>query len=119
MAIEQVVTAPRSPRQNAYVERIIGAIRRRDLCYGKPRKPTDAGFLKWHILQPVRRCGEHTLQVSCLGAFLSVTAQVVVANYEEFFALQIVVSVVGIFIMGLVAYGTAWFKGGAAREGGA
>jgi transposase InsO family protein len=28
MAIEQVVTAPRSPWQNAYVERIIGSIRR-------------------------------------------------------------------------------------------
>ena len=28
IAIEQVVTAPRSPWQNAYVERIIGSIRR-------------------------------------------------------------------------------------------
>ena len=28
MAIEEVVTAPRSPWQNAYVERIIGSIRR-------------------------------------------------------------------------------------------
>src|SRR3979411_3345061 len=28
MAIEQVVTAPRSPWQNAYVERVIGSIRR-------------------------------------------------------------------------------------------
>jgi putative transposase len=28
MAIEQVVTTPRSPWQNAYVERIIGSIRR-------------------------------------------------------------------------------------------
>jgi transposase InsO family protein len=28
MAIEQVIIAPRSPWQNAYVERIIGSIRR-------------------------------------------------------------------------------------------
>jgi transposase InsO family protein len=28
MAIEEVVTAPRSPWQNAYIERIIGSIRR-------------------------------------------------------------------------------------------
>ena len=28
MTIEEVVTAPRSPWQNAYVERIIGSIRR-------------------------------------------------------------------------------------------
>src|SRR6202171_932437 len=33
MAIEQVVTAPRSPWQNAYVERLIGSIRRECLDY--------------------------------------------------------------------------------------
>lgn len=33
MAIEEVVTAPRSPWQNAYVERVIGSIRRECLDY--------------------------------------------------------------------------------------
>ena len=40
MAIDQVVTAPRSPWQNAYVERIIGSIRRLcERCAGR--------FLSW------------------------------------------------------------------------
>ena len=33
MGLEQVVTAPRSPWQNAYVERVIGSIRRDCLDY--------------------------------------------------------------------------------------
>jgi len=33
MGLEQVVTAPRSPWQNAYVERVIGSIRRECLDY--------------------------------------------------------------------------------------
>ena len=33
MAIEQVVTAPRSPWQNQFVERLIGSIRRECLNY--------------------------------------------------------------------------------------
>jgi transposase InsO family protein len=61
MAIEEVVTAPRSPWQNAYVERIIGSIRREcldhviifderhlrrvlsaDSCSSRPSKRNDA-----------------------------------------------------------------------------
>ena len=37
MAITQVVTAPRSPWQNAYVERVIGSIRRECLDHSVPR----------------------------------------------------------------------------------
>ena len=76
----------------------------------------DATFLRSRVLEPVRRCGEHSLQVFCLGTFLALTAQVVVANYEDSIVSQIVVSVVGIAIMCVIAYGAAWFKGGPARE---
>ena len=78
--------------------------------------PADAAFLKWRLLEPVRRCGEHSLQVFCLGTFLALTAQVVVANYENSIASQIIVSIVGIAIMCVTAYGASWFKGGASRE---
>jgi hypothetical protein len=77
--------------------------------------PADAAFLKWRLLEPVRRCGEYSLQVFCLGTFLALTAQVVVANYENSIVSQIVVSIVGITIMCMTAYGAAWFKGDAAR----
>ena len=78
--------------------------------------PAGATFLKWRLLEPVRRCGEHSLQVFCLGTFLALTAQVVVANYENSVVSQIVVSVAGILIMCVIAYGGAWFKGGPVRE---
>ena len=78
--------------------------------------PAHAAFLKWRLLEPVRRCGEHSLQVFCLGTFLALTAQVVVANYENSIVSQIVVSIVGIAIMCMTAYTASWFKGGASRE---
>jgi hypothetical protein len=77
--------------------------------------PAHATFLKWRVFEPVRRCGEHSLQVFCLGTFLALTAQVVVANYENSIASQIVVSIVGIALMCLIAYSATWLKGPPAR----
>jgi transposase InsO family protein len=46
MAIEEVVTAPRSPWQNAYVERIIGSIRRECLdCESACKKDPVSGVI--------------------------------------------------------------------------
>ncbi len=78
--------------------------------------PADAAFLKWRALEPVRRCGEHSLQVFCLGTFLALTAQVVVANYENSIVSQVVVSIVGIAIMCVIAYSAAWFGAPPARK---
>ncbi|WP_414709741.1 OpgC domain-containing protein [Reyranella sp.] len=36
-------------------------------------------FLTWPILTPIRRCGEHSLQIFCLGTFLLLTAEIIVA----------------------------------------
>ena len=73
--------------------------------------PAHAAFLEWRIFEPVRRCGQHSLQVFCLGTFLALTAQVVVANYENSIVSQVVVSIAGIAIMCVVAYGATWFRG--------
>ena len=72
--------------------------------------PPHARFLKWHIFQPIRRCGEHSLQIFCLGTFLAVTAQIVVARYEESIVSQLLASLVGLTIMSLVAYAASWTK---------
>jgi hypothetical protein len=64
----------------------------------------DAGFLKWRIFLPIRRCGEQSLQIFCLGTFLAVTAQIVVAHYEESIVSQIFVSLAGLVIMSLFAF---------------
>jgi hypothetical protein len=70
----------------------------------------NARFLSWPVLLPIRRCGEHSLQIFCLGTFLALTAQVVVARYEDSIVSQILVSLAGLAIMSLAAYAASWFK---------
>jgi len=77
----------------------------------------NARFLKWRLLEPIRRCGEHSLQIFCLGTFLAVTAQIIVAHYEDSLVSQISVSIAGLAIMSLVAYGASWFKAGPPARG--
>jgi hypothetical protein len=77
----------------------------------------NASFLKWRVLEPIRRCGEHSLQIFCLGTFLAVTAQIIVARYEESIVSQIAVSLAGIAVMSLAAYGASWFKAGPPARG--
>lgn len=72
--------------------------------------PRDATFLRWSVLRPVRRCGEHSLQVFCIGTFLALSAQIVDSYFEDSVVSQIVVSVTGIAIMCGIAYGAHWFK---------
>jgi hypothetical protein len=70
----------------------------------------NARFLSWRVLQPIRRCGEHSLQIFCLGTFLALTAEVIVARYEDSIVSQIFVSFAGLAIMSLAAYAAGWFK---------
>jgi len=70
----------------------------------------NARFLKWPIFHPIRRCGEHSLQIFCLGTFLAVTAQIIVSRYEDSIVSQILVSLAGLVIMSLVAYAASWLK---------
>ena len=70
----------------------------------------NARFLKWRVFEPIRRCGEHSLQIFCLGTFLAVTAQIIVARYEDSIVSQLIVSFIGLLIMSLVAYAASWFK---------
>ncbi|MBS0519762.1 MAG: OpgC domain-containing protein [Proteobacteria bacterium] len=79
--------------------------------------PRDARFLRWRIFDPVRKCGEHSLQIFCLGTFFALTGQIIVANFNESPMSQIVVSLGGITVMSLVAYGAAWFEAEPARGG--
>ena len=72
--------------------------------------PIDAPFLKWQVWQPLRRCGEASLLIFCIGTFLALSGQVTVSHYEESIVSQIVVSISGISLMCLAAYIAAWFK---------
>ena len=77
----------------------------------------NARFLKWQLCEPIRRCGEHSLQIFCLGTFLAVTAQIIVARYEDSIVSQLAVSLTGLVIMSLAAYGASWFKAGPPARG--
>jgi hypothetical protein len=72
--------------------------------------PTSAAWLRWRLVEPLRRCGEHSLQVFCLGTFLSFTAHLVTEYYGNAIWSQIFVSVVGILIMMAFAYTAHWYK---------
>lgn len=80
--------------------------------------PPDAAFLRWRIFEPLRRCGEQSLLIFCLGTFLALSAQVIVSQFEESLLSQIVVSVAGIVIMCVAAYLATWFKGGGSAGSG-
>ena len=77
--------------------------------------PIDASALKWPIWRPLRRCGEASLLIFCIGTFLALSGQVIVGYYEDSIVSQIVVSMLGIAIMCVAAYIAAWFKGGGTR----
>lgn len=70
----------------------------------------NARFLRWRVFLPIRRCGEHSLQIFCVGTFLAVTAEIIVARYEESIVSQLVVSLAGLALMSLFAYAASWFK---------
>jgi len=70
----------------------------------------NAQFLKWRVFQPIRRCGEHSLPIFCLGTFLAVTAEIIVARYEESIVSQLLVSLAGLILMSLFAYAASWSK---------
>lgn len=74
--------------------------------------PIDAPGLRWPVWQPLRRCGEASLLIFCLGTFLALSGQVIVSYYEESILSQIVVSIAGIAIMCLAAYIAAWSRSG-------
>jgi hypothetical protein len=72
----------------------------------------DARFLRWPIVAPLRRCGEHSLMVFCLGTFLSFSAQVWIEAVGGSLLAQLAASVTGIALLTGAAYVAAWYKKG-------
>jgi hypothetical protein len=66
--------------------------------------------LRWPILQPAVKSGEEWLAVFCAGVFLSFAAHFVLITGPNSLAMQVLVSVVGIFAMTGVALYVSWSK---------
>jgi len=68
-----------------------------------------SGF-RWPILQPAVKSGEEWLAVFCAGVFLSFAAHFVLITGPNSIAMQVLVSVAGIFAMTAVALYVSWSK---------
>jgi hypothetical protein len=72
--------------------------------------PRDWPVLKWPILQPAIRCGQHSLEIFCLGVFLAFAGQFIIAESSGGPLLQTGISALGIAIMIAAANLLSWYK---------
>lgn len=70
----------------------------------------DARFLRSDWARPLIICGEHSLEIFCLGVFLSFTAHILMIEVSSRIPFQIAVSLGGIFVMIAVAGIMTWYK---------
>ena len=72
--------------------------------------PRDWPGLKSPILQPAIRCGQHSLEIFCLGVFLAFAGQFIISEYSGGPLIQIAISFTGIIIMIGTANLISWYK---------
>jgi len=72
--------------------------------------PRDWPFLKSSWLRPAILCGQHSLEIFCLGVFLAFAAHFALEQVSARIAAQIAFSILGILIMIASAALMAWYK---------
>ena len=72
--------------------------------------PRDWPFLKSRWAWPAIVCGQHSLEIFCLGVFLSFAAHFAMVEVSGAFWMQLLVSAVGILIMIAAAGLIRWYK---------
>jgi hypothetical protein len=72
--------------------------------------PADAQFLRSDWAKPLILCGEHSLEIFCLGVFLSFTAHILMIEVSSRILFQVFVSFGGIFAMIALAGIMTWYK---------
>ncbi len=70
----------------------------------------DAPFLRWRVSRPITLCGQHSLQIFCLGALLSFSGHFFLTEINSTWIAQISVSAAGIAIMTLLAALLTWYR---------
>lgn len=73
--------------------------------------------LKSRWLRPVIRCGQHSLEIFCLGVFLAFAGHFVLAEVSGGAWMHFFVSVAGIVIMSAAAALFSWYKGEVGKSG--
>jgi len=72
--------------------------------------PSDWPGLKSPILRPAIVCGQHSLEVFCLGVFLAFAGQFIIAESSGGPLLQAAISLLGILLMIATAKLISWYK---------
>jgi hypothetical protein len=72
--------------------------------------PKDWSGLKSRWLRPLILCGQHSLEIFCLGVFLAFGGHFVLAEISGGAFLHFIVSIAGILIMSAAAWLFSWYK---------
>ena len=72
--------------------------------------PRDWSGLHWPIFRPAIWCGQHSLEIFCLGVFLAFAAHFIMGEIYGGVLMQVAVSVAGVAIMIGAAGLLSWYK---------
>ena len=70
----------------------------------------DSGVLRWRVAQLIIRCGQHSLQVFCLGIVLSVLGYILLTFFRDNILTQLAIDLAGIVAMMGIAVLLTWYK---------
>ncbi|MGA8902882.1 OpgC domain-containing protein [Bradyrhizobium sp.] len=79
--------------------------------------PRDWPGLKSPWLRPLILCGQHSLEIFCLGVFLAFAGHFILAELSGGTGLHFVISISGILIMSAAAWLFSWYKHSADKSG--
>jgi hypothetical protein len=80
--------------------------------------PGDWPGLKSPLLRPLILCGQHSLEIFCLGLFLAFAGYFVLVQSSAGIGLHFLVALLGILIMTAVAWLNSWYKRTDAKSAG-
>jgi hypothetical protein len=66
--------------------------------------------LKSPLLRPAILCGQHSLEIFCLGVFLAFTGHIVLVEVSDRVSMQVAISALGIALMVATAALITWYK---------
>jgi hypothetical protein len=72
--------------------------------------PKDWSGLKSPWLRPLILCGQHSLEIFCLGVFLAFAGHFLLAEISGGAVMHFFISISGIFIMSAMAWVISWYK---------
>lgn len=81
--------------------------------------PRDWAALQWPVFRPAIWCGQHSLEIFCLGVFLAFAAHFAMSEISGGVAMQVFVSVAGLALMIATGGLLTWYKTMEGRNPGA